>query len=656
VERSIPAGAVHEDAPTRRTSGRSAAFATPELPAVPQLPAVPEGSNGSNVSPEDDGADEAEGSGGFRFGRLESALTGLALAGISFLAYYLIHPDRANLYTHFVLQAQAWLDGGTAIPMPNYQDVMPILDKLGQATGQGIIPFPPLPAVVLLPFVAIWHQATNQQLISTVFGGVDVAIAYWMLGHLPVRRAVRILTSVFLGLGTVLWYTAAIGSTWFWAHIVAVACLLLAVGLALAADREAAEPAPLSQIRGAFAIRRLPGGWPALCLLVGLGALGELMLFLAGAGTPPTATPAGLVESAAATPAATIALLGACAALGAVALALVVAGKPGAVAPFLVAAAIAGGGPAVLVAAFLAPSWLIVADVALLLAVLALLFGNRPGGRLERAFSAMGAALRSPEGLQIAAGILFGLAVTARLTILFGFPFLLLVGGGGSWLRRGLLAGAGALVPLVTLLVVTYSTSGFLFNPAYEYQYEKEASGYGSVLNYHPDWSITDLRYVPQNLGIMLFGTPEIDPPTVGVFGPDSSGTPACTTTSVRGIFDVNCPLAMPNAVGTGILISSPAFLLMPVAWWPLRRRRIDRVTVGATIAVVAIAFVNLMHFSQGWVQFGYRFSNDFVPFALLLVALGVARLGRLWPAVALVALSILINFWGTMWGGILGW
>ena len=33
------------------------------------------------------------------------------------------------------------------------------------------------------------------------------------------------------------------------------------------------------------------------------------------------------------------------------------------------------------------------------------------------------------------------------------------------------------------------------------------------------------------------------------------------------------------------------------------------------------------MHFSQGWVQFGYRFSNDFVPFALLLVALGFERL-----------------------------
>ena len=52
----------------------------------------------------------------------------------------------------------------------------------------------------------------------------------------------------------------------------------------------------------------------------------------------------------------------------------------------------------------------------------------------------------------------------------------------------------------------------------------------------------------------------------------------------------------------------------------------------GAVIAVVLIAIVDLMHFSQGWVQFGYRFSNDFAPFALLLLALALEA-GRPAPA-----------------------
>jgi hypothetical protein len=60
-------------------------------------------------------------------------------------------------------------------------------------------------------------------------------------------------------------------------------------------------------------------------------------------------------------------------------------------------------------------------------------------------------------------------------------------------------------------------------------------------------------------------------------------------------------------------------------------------------------------------VQFGYRFSNDAAPFALLLVALGSERLARrrgwgLPAAAALLALSMAINLWGVLWSRLLGW
>jgi hypothetical protein len=65
------------------------------------------------------------------------------------------------------------------------------------------------------------------------------------------------------------------------------------------------------------------------------------------------------------------------------------------------------------------------------------------------------------------------------------------------------------------------------------------------------------------------------------------------------------------------------------------------------------------MHFSQGWVQFGYRFSLDFLPWALILVAIGLDRF-RSTTAVAfgwvLVAISIAVNQWGVVMGNQLGW
>jgi hypothetical protein len=82
-----------------------------------------------------------------------------------------------------------------------------------------------------------------------------------------------------------------------------------------------------------------------------------------------------------------------------------------------------------------------------------------------------------------------------------------------------------------------------------------------------------------------------------------------------------------------------------------------SRLVAGALLAIVAIAFVNLMHFSQGWVQFGYRFSNDFVAFALPLVAVGMARRGGVGLlGIGLIAASIAINAWGVIWGNLLGW
>jgi hypothetical protein len=62
------------------------------------------------------------------------------------------------------------------------------------------------------------------------------------------------------------------------------------------------------------------------------------------------------------------------------------------------------------------------------------------------------------------------------------------------------------------------------------------------------------------------------------------------------------------------------------------------------------------MHFSQGWVQFGYRFSNDWAPFGLVLVTLGLERLGLRRATVALIAISVLVNLWGVYWAEVLGW
>lgn len=477
---------------------------------------------------------------------------GLGLVALAFALYLWTAGERFNFYNHFVWQADAFLAGRVWIPFPvegsggmpgnaYFNDVFPLLDAAGQPTGRVLIPFPPLPAIVIVPFVAVWGLATDQELLGIVLGTFGVAAAWWMLGRLRIGLGVRVVTAVFFATGTAWWWSAAVASTWYFAHLVAVLPALLAVGVGLRADRRAID--------------------------------GD---------EQPAPDPHGVDED----------------------------------------------------------------------------WDDRPPSLAQRVRDLLDDALPLDRS-QILAGLLLGIAATARLPLVFAAPFFMLVGGGGTWQRRTLSAGVGGFVPVAMLLAYTYLTTGAFLHPGYDYQYRLEAWGY-PTLGYNPDWAVEDVRYVPQNLGIMLASLPAFLPdvlPNTLRFSPD---VPVCVEPgAVRGLFDISCPIAVPRDIGTSILLTSPAYLL---ALFPLARRPWTRLVLGSLLATLAIALFNLAHFSQGWVQWGYRFSNDFVPFLLPLVALGAAagaRGVRSRPralAIVLVVAGAAVNLWGVTWGGILGW
>ena len=462
-----------------------------------------------------------------------SWLVGIGLLLLAAALYWVSNPEHLNVYNHFVWQADAYLHGRVWFPYPvpdggdipaNWwlQDVYPLTLPNGIPDGRVLLPFPPLPALVLLPFVAIWGLGTDQEAIAIGLGALGVWLAWWMLGGLRIRTTVRALTVAIFATGTVWWWATAVGSTWYIAHLVAADISLVAVGVALRHDADAATQSPRAE-------------WPGR----------------------------------------------------------------------------AGG--------LLAAAW-----------------------PLDRS--------------QVLVGFLLGLAVTARLPLILAAPFFILVGGGGSWLRRLLSAGAGGLLPVTALLAYTFLTTGSLLHPGYDYQYRLEVEGY-TTLGYHAEWSVEDIRYIPQNLGIMLGAlpavAPDVLPNTLGI-DPD---IPVCLGPDARrSLFDLSCPLAVPVDIGTSILLSAPGLLLALLA---LRRHGLARLGLATAATVILIATFNLAHFSQGWVQWGYRFSLDFLPFLLPLVALGAGRPrdGRVrMVAVVLLLAGAFINQWGVNWGQLLAW
>jgi hypothetical protein len=467
-------------------------------------------------------------------GRFNLTHIGLFFVALALIVYLVSDPTRIGWYNHFVWQADAYLHGRFVISYPvssgPYQngylnDVMPLPAVPGQPS-YGLLPFPPLPAVLLLPFVAVFGLATDAQLFGVVLGAINIGLTWRMLSRVTTNRAAVFMTTLFFAFGTAHYYSAMLSTTWFLAHVVATTFLLLGITLALDAERREQLRAALGRLTGG------PAGISSQVTRRGTltATFEERSLFL---------------------------------------------------------------------------NWLRVARAQI-------------------------------DPLQFMAGFVFGLAALSRLTTVFGAPFFALVGGGGSFWKRAFSSGLGAILPGLLLLAYNLASTGHIFNPAYDWLFHTEYHGYmPSWLPIDETKGIEDIANVPRNALIMFGWMPTINP---------SCGL---------SLFDTTCALIRPDPIGMSILLTSPAYLLgVPLA---MREWR-NRLVLGAAIATVAIGFAVLMNFGPGWVQFGFRRSLDFAPFALILVALAMARFGVGKIVVALVAFSIIVNAWGVYWGVALNW
>jgi hypothetical protein len=96
-----------------------------------------------------------------------------------------------------------------------------------------------------------------------------------------------------------------------------------------------------------------------------------------------------------------------------------------------------------------------------------------------------------------------------------------------------------------------------------------------------------------------------------------------------------------------GIIFTSPLLFL---ALKPDFKEKLERnLFIGAT----AIALIDFLHYMQGWVQFGYRFALDFLPFLMILLAV---KFKVKFVTITLLVISIIVSSWGVIQAINLGW
>jgi hypothetical protein len=252
----------------------------------------------------------------------------IALFAVCFVTFAFFSSQRflrQSAAPHFVYQAQAWLEGRLDIDpevLPNYED-WACVREIGatkvrcagpiRPSDKWYVSFPPFPALLMLPFVALHGYQFNDTSFTAIVGALAIAFFFSLLRFLSQEREIaldrreNVVLALALAFGTVFFYCAIRGEVWFTAEVLGVWLTAMYVRNSVHARRplaaglffsmaaltrsplafaglffvlEALLPGPEDRLRQ---VRALPSQWEPVLRKLGLFTLGASPLALAAA-------------------------------------------------------------------------------------------------------------------------------------------------------------------------------------------------------------------------------------------------------------------------------------------------------------------------------------------------------------------------------------
>lgn len=142
-------------------------------------------------------------------------------------------------------------------------------DAIANRWKKFYVSFPPFPAVLFLPFVALWGLAFNDVVFTAILAALGSTLLFLVLRRLAARgdsnrsEADDLWLTAMFGLGTVYYYSSVLGQVWYTAHIVAT----VLTGLLVLASFEARHPILAGLCLGAIVLTRPQMGFWGLFFL-----------------------------------------------------------------------------------------------------------------------------------------------------------------------------------------------------------------------------------------------------------------------------------------------------------------------------------------------------------------------------------------------------
>lgn len=228
-------------------------------------------------------------------------------------------------------------------------------------------------------------------------------------------------------------------------------------------------------------------------------------------------------------------------------------------------------------------------------------------------------------------GLILAMAVLCRYPILFGSLFFILSLIKDKKRLINFLIGFAPVFPIQALY--SYLRFGDIFKTGYYEVYEQYTKGaipptvLQLIKHNFPVFGYLDIRNILLHLFTFLFMPPMVK---------------------------LNPFLVFPSPYGMGILFTSPFLFISFKKIFENNKKKL------LTFGAASIAIIDFLHYAQGWVQFGYRFVLDFLPFLMILLAINFNP-QKIYPKKSIIyfflfIVSIIVSTWGTLKGIKLGW
>jgi hypothetical protein len=158
--------------------------------------------------------------------------------------------------------------------------------------------------------------------------------------------------------------------------------------------------------------------------------------------------------------------------------------------------------------------------------------------------------------------------------------------------------------PIAVIIAITAWHNKARFG-TFEFGHEHLTVGWKARID---KWGLFSYHYLAKNLGIV------------------TSSLPWISKTE---------PKLQINTHGLALWVTTPLYL------WLLWPRRATFIWKSLALSVAPVILMDLLYQNSGWLQFGYRFSNDYAVFLFALLAMGGYKLGKLFYSFALWGVAV---------------